>query len=1556
VNILSLVTGGDAMEDSGNKRPDNEQVNGKQRKRNPEEEEIEFRNFITKLLMAQAYEFLKEPDLFSSETLRRTMKKLCEIIAAEVKADSCTIHLKLYDSTKLLSPTKNKNGSKPLDEDMEKKLDGRIKKIAENWRLEKGVLEDEYRKILCSTLSFPYWRYPKGVARLIAANEGSPWESRVEGEGEFGRQAEQNKGRAGESGPLKGRDFVPLESGITSDIFQDNFAKIRDPLSIRSSRRLRKLGGVDHLVWRNKDWRGSFKNFYGSPIRIHPTGEVIGILKVENKHGRSTQDKDNNDDEIENQVIEILGMSVGDAMTVDETQSKEEPKLTEFEKKILSFAEEKLTEAETDYRKISLLALAYLSADLGNSETPGDLELKDLFFIPYPHGNSTPSDIDDKTKNQWENLKDCVKKQPIIQIMAKSIEEEQKLWEMLGPPNDMRQNYIRVKEFYKDMSDYFRGLHDRNWPNYRRWPNSLDSPNVKNGSITISRLTSWQGTTTPGDAFEDKKDKVVLSHFYFKAELKRVVEGKEPTVTLYIFAPPNATDIDNMDSGIFKSETESCGHADYLVRLYKKLSHLEPSDNPFVSPHRNIFWEEFEPHRSGEWISLQEKRDDRQPRHTHSVIDLLVDRWAARVEALNYCFPVREFSTDDTKKLCWAALEIGKLVEREISYRANHAAEPIPLTAMEFFRIPISDLCFVDDLQKRRADTRKVNVHIDYRIQNTLYTMHMQDAVRFKSRIKDNRSFLARLGERHEGFVRGNLAIWLYLLSLIKFEKKPADAVPATGKNEFDSFLDDLVKFRESIKTAIPEKLSDHFAPDVDGAFLEKNGDKLIGDTRFASPPLSEFAKFEENLAARIQELYLQEKVFNNLWNEGFVERAGDNDLKNDKIHCEITEEALENLIFRQYDPYAIAATSLLCQLNNLTEFGKDYLNFYERCFKLRNFLALSMREIEDTPELDRLADVFIEDPPERENWANLIKYVETQDTNQFLGFLKEKNESKLFLNAGGIYKRIRNLNHTLNHQRGLAHLEWELGRFDLLGCQLNCLYKNQVFAAYEQLWNSGDPFVGMVTKRPERSPVEEKEFLQIRLDDRQRWLCLRTKYFEDDYYSLQIAALVDPDAIHEGFWDKDKKGYNLRRVQYLLGLLFEAFDGEGDQKYIDLARSRQHLRWEYVDWYKNASDIVRTKSVPLRQDDAQMMGFGSFLSEAAIDFLMDRIDKHTDDSGQRVAKEVFKILQGPLVEILRYGRVYTTKILESLSALDKIPESSSASDEIRGLFLIKGNDELEVTKFYDATKLLYSELLDLLPTNEEQLRASPHHDLVKLMSMNDEQIKAWRQIVDKELDYYAKRFHSIDDPGESYIGSATPIIFVPERFEDKSDPDKRYEVKLDNINLGSDSTDIRTALKALYDVLERLRREQKRFLFYRDATDKTRKPGLSLRDKENVFYRIQNYVLLYNRSENDELMRSSRKRTGRDEAADPFLGWTSYGLFYYLRSLIPLEIQIRTMLADTLAEQYHDAIYKGAPPKGTEFPRRQMEKIAGQLDNLDKEMEIDFEDYINRRYFLKED
>lgn len=75
--------------------------------------------------------------------------------------------------------------------------------------------------------------------------------------------------------------------------------------------------------------------------------------------------------------------------------------------------------------------------------------------------------------------------------------------------------------------------------------------------------------------------------------------------------------------------------------------------------------------------------------------------------------------------------------------------------------------------------------------------------------------------------------------------------------------------------------------------------------------------------------------------------------------------------------------------------------------------------------------------------------------------------------------------------------------------------------------------------------------------------------------------------------------------------------------------------------------------------------------------------------------------------------------------------------------------------------------------------------------------------------------------------------------------------------------------------------------------------------------------------------------------------GWTAYDLFYYLRSLIPMEIQIRTELANTMAEQYHGPVYKGHPPVGTEFARERMQDVGEELNEQDKEMEIDYENYI---------
>jgi hypothetical protein len=243
--------------------------------------------------------------------------------------------------------------------------------------------------------------------------------------------------------------------------------------------------------------------------------------------------------------------------------------------------------------------------------------------------------------------------------------------------------------------------------------------------------------------------------------------------------------------------------------------------------------------------------------------------------------PIKEFTPDDTKKLCWAALEIGKLVEREISYRGSHSKDdPIPLTALEFYRIPISGLSFVDDLRQRRGDANKIKVHVDHHIQNSLYTMHLED-VRFASRIKGHRSYLARLGERHEGFVRGNLAIWFYLLSLQLDLNKPVDQEGDASKRDsirdFNSLRCNLHQFQQSVrnigKQVVEKQPKGAFAPqfwlsDEDDTFFKQTGNILIGDTRFASPaffshePTIEESPIEESTIKK-----LQERILTNLKN-----------------------------------------------------------------------------------------------------------------------------------------------------------------------------------------------------------------------------------------------------------------------------------------------------------------------------------------------------------------------------------------------------------------------------------------------------------------------------------------------------------------------------------------------------------------------------------------------------------------------------------------------------------------------------------------------------------------
>jgi ppGpp synthetase/RelA/SpoT-type nucleotidyltranferase len=150
------------------------------------------------------------------------------------------------------------------------------------------------------------------------------------------------------------------------------------------------------------------------------------------------------------------------------------------------------------------------------------------------------------------------------------------------------------------------------------------------------------------------------------------------------------------------------------------------------------------------------------------------------------------------------------------------------------------------------------------------------------------------------------------------------------------------------------------------------------------------------------------------------------------------------------------------------------------------------------------------------------------------------------------------------------------------------------------------------------------------------------------------------------------------------------------------------------------------------------------------------------------------------------------------------------------------------------------------------------------------------------------------------------------------------------------------THWEKIYRILEYVRREQRSYLF--DRGDKTKNhAGLWLREKEEILWRIKNYVLLF--SETEDIEESNKNE---------FLGWNAHDLYYYIRSLIPMEIQVRTELTNTFAVQYHDDIYKTQTHTGTEFIHTMMKNAGESLDKIDRELEIDYEDYILKSRHLK--
>jgi hypothetical protein len=877
--------------------------------------EKEFKDFIGRLLEAHSYDFMKEKILFSRKTLERTLTKFCHIIAEELDCDSCTIQLQMYDSKMMNKELLNliidhfkkttlnytNMGETELHPILEKCVESGIDSLE---RKELDKLETSLERfikyridLLKSPLTFPYWAqdYKKGSASLVTANPNSPWLPIL--------KDKKNK--------LK---YISLQTGISKDIYQENVARVRDRLSIRETRNFRKLGEADMLVWKNIGWKYVFKDYYGVPLRIHSGGEVIGILKAENK---KTHWKDDKED------------------IIDKFPKRTNP--DNLIKKIFKKIIQKYNGKDFGSLQVSLLSLFYLKNDLEkglenhSKRDKGQKQLNidvfdKLLFIPYPDhiikvlerikeriqedlaitsenkiedpieflkkkisGNGEEAKkifdkrkllcdilrdfifafycddieikkledelraiVEENTKNDYSRFKSLllgivkkfkskmkeVKKKkitslkpvgnerPPIQLFTKNLEDEKRLWGLLEESKDLKKLRHKVEQLYKAFID---GICKSGYI-YGEKKEGKDKVNLEfkidinqiqkqlngeiNGDINIdSRIENWQS------------EKSKLPHFHFKLSLSEnsKKQDKEEKVELYIVIPPTRPEIDRglvpdsnykMVNDIWYNDKETlsdfCDHRKDLEKSVKKFG--------------------------GEYIFLQDST---------TVTDLMLDRLGARIQAFADALPIEPFSPEDTYKLKWAAYEIGKLMEREISYRANRHDDPIPLTAMEFYRIPISDLSFVDDLRTRRINLERIADNIDVYLKNIIFDMEMTDEVDYSSRIKGYRSMFLRIGERFEGYVRGNIALWVFLLSLtVEGKKNKFLERIKINKKEGEDFYNNLMNFRDNVKEWLGESSSE-----ID-ACCKKEVQKdlaidIYGDLKFDSPPFLDYRNIE---------------------------------------------------------------------------------------------------------------------------------------------------------------------------------------------------------------------------------------------------------------------------------------------------------------------------------------------------------------------------------------------------------------------------------------------------------------------------------------------------------------------------------------------------------------------------------------------------------------------------------------------------------------------------------------------------------------------------------------
>jgi len=1390
--------------------------------------EKEFREFANKLLAAEVSGFKRGVPLYSPESLQMVMKSFCEIVAETLKTQSCTIQLKSYDILNVTDePTVKKRAAADpmlamLLKDPKTSITEKLG-VVEDWYRDArddegpGQTRAQYRKELAiAGLMYPHAIYPKGVVKLVASNHNSPWEACV------------------------GWSLTSLEAGITTQIVQGKAARVRDKLEIRETRSFNKLGPLDPIIWNNRGEDGAsplfFYNYYGVPIRIHQRGEVIGILRVENKglflaeKGGVISDgrEASNSVKLHGLINEFLGheFDIEAPLTL----------LSEMWQKLTNLGR-KVSDLGFKIPPPSIFGAIYLAFDITAEAAAGGASaarLSDLCCQSYPFANESK-------RSSSKNITSVDGKRPPIQVMFGSLSEEQRFVEAIPSLRQKKSGdgseklLKRAAHFYESLNDFLAV--SRTLSGRRQGTGCICDQITEGIMATLRTDTPWK-VEVKVPSLPDAPD------FLYEVSIQK---KRNQQFLFYIQVVPSGSEISHVTKG---PRTDS--FADFWrlslakVSLYKKAASR----------------------RSDQSATLRGVRfriDDSYVIHFPS------DRLAARVQALTYILPVPDFTMDDAWKLSWAAVELGKLVERHISYRGNSLSDPIPLTAIDFYRIPISDMSFVDALQRQKVQADTVVGMLHYHVPTLCRTMGFIDKLEYSPRIKKYRQYFERLGTVHSAHFDSVMAIWLTFLSI---HLRKTDGVRE---------VQNLKRYADIVASAVDESIgpictharfSDYVASEIADRHWEV---QPYADVLFLAPPM-EFDTdgggplVDEALSTLARNLR-NSPSFPDKWK--IAQPASEEE--------PLSDEEIYFGIFLTYDRFINFATSLYGQIINQKQWKEDgeaisYVKLYRACScvgtKLRRALqkwsmegvgpsipARSDEKESETIGIDlKLVNALMGAKAEilalsTTNFAKLLNRTRHNDvysaaTSSQLGYYRVHAR----LTVLGVYKRLRTMVNISGDQLPPSLLNWDTLRFDYVGYRVNCLFKNQVFAVYERLWSGGDPFLYRTPSGPSvKRPIGRET-------SRQRWLCLATRIHdgEDGYYAWQIRALMDPHAVDEGYWGR--RLFTLNKVRQYMAAAHSHWHPAAARRYLNLETRREGWRRDYVSWFAAARSAMSDE----RQDaPPEAKQFGVYLCQEATNTLIRRLSQ-----GATPPQDTPEPTSLPSLR----------KLLDNLETF--LYEANEYSKAWR-TFVVSGDSES--------------------PTVSKTLRQAA----IEVCSMTTgKQPEAFSE------DEQRRR----------------PIVYVTEDLSRKfSDIKTAYLGTHEVEGIVWDSIRLQ---------LVEFQRMQKEYLFFLWSTDTNQNRRTDDSDSEhlrsgaNVLSKVLCYSAMFAESTAAGKKTAVRVRNG------PHEHWTAYDLFYYLVSLIPVEFQVRTSLSNTMAEQYH-SIYKedvSAAPEQQERLREIGQKLE-QLD-----------------------